>query len=84
MFYNGQWANVCNDKWDSKDGNVVCHQLGYPNVWEVTRFEHGTGAVALDEVHCDGTESALSECQVNWGVHDCGTVAGVVCGDLGK
>ena len=63
---------------------MVCHQLGYPNIWKSTSFEHETGIVAVNDVQCDGAESTLSECEAKWGDHDCSTVAGVVCGDLGK
>ncbi|OCT67989.1 HHIP-like protein 1 [Xenopus laevis] len=84
---NGEWGTVCNDKFDSQAGAVVCKQLGYPFVLKVARraeFGEGNGLkILLDEVRCEGWEKTLLDCRRSKiGQHDCTHEedVGVVCG----
>ncbi|XP_036369990.1 deleted in malignant brain tumors 1 protein-like [Octopus sinensis] len=84
VFYGGQWGTVCDDDWDLREANVVCHMLGYTDGRPVpsARYGAGTGQIWMDNVNCKGSEISLLNCSTNgWGQHDCGHYedAGVVC-----
>ena len=87
ILHNGQWGTVCDDYWDELDATVVCGQLGFfGDSFAVSGAQFGAGdsslRIWLDNVHCTGTESYLSNCLSNgWGVHNCGHYedAGVIC-----
>lgn len=85
VFHNKKWGTVCDDMWDLHDATVVCRQLGCGVPVSVLYWAHfgpGSGPIWLDSVHCRGTESTLTECELSkWGEHDCGHSedAGVVC-----
>ncbi|XP_001951968.4 uncharacterized protein LOC100160261 [Acyrthosiphon pisum] len=82
----GEWGVICDDKFDLREANVICRELGFlssvavkPNSYygvpNKTRF-------VLDDLNCNGTENSLYSCQFKeWGVHDCNAQesAGVVC-----
>ena len=89
VFYNNAWGSVCDDLWDINDGHVVCRMLGYQGAERVENgayFGQSEGAIILDNVQCNGSESTVADCQHNgFFVHNCGHYedVGVVCVDSG-
>lgn len=66
IFTQNQWSTVSDKKWNIKDAEVVCRQLGFRfGAFMVTKnafFGEGTGLVAIDEVECTGEEKKLLHC----------------------
>ena len=76
ILHDGVWGTVCDDGWSTTDGQVVCHQLGYPSIISAPCCAHngrGSGQIWLDDVRCDGDEEDLADCDHRgWGDHNCG------------
>lgn len=85
VFYNGEWGTVCDDLWDENEAAVVCRQLGLGDAVESLTeafYGEGSGRIWMDNVLCEGSEAALSDCTFNgWGIQNCGHMedAGVRC-----
>ncbi|NXL39600.1 DMBT1 protein, partial [Glaucidium brasilianum] len=85
VFHDHKWGTVCDDTWDLHDAAVVCRQLGCGMALSAPGSAHfgpGEDPIWQDGVHCKGTESALTECELSsWGEHNCAHSedAGVVC-----
>ncbi|NXD18413.1 DMBT1 protein, partial [Nothocercus nigrocapillus] len=83
--HEGQWGTVCSYGWDIKGAAVVCKQLGCGSALQAfwsAEFGRGSGPIWLSSVHCQGTETDLSECShEEWGKHYCGHGwdSGVIC-----
>ena len=66
VFRRGTWGRVCYHHWDLRDANVVCRQLGFEGALSATPsagFGKGKGNILMDNVHCAGNESSLTECE---------------------
>ena len=85
VFNQGEWGTVCDDYWDITDAYVVCRQLGFSGISDVSLragFGAGTGQIFLDDVQCIGDEERLEDCPSNgWGEENCdhSEDAGVIC-----
>ncbi|XP_032437781.1 T-cell differentiation antigen CD6-like isoform X4 [Xiphophorus hellerii] len=81
------WGTVCDDRFDLREANVVCAQLGCGTALKVTGqnglFPPGSGPIHLDELNCTGNEQNLWFCPGVQENSDCGHKedAGVVCSD---
>lgn len=86
VFYQGTWGTVCHHRWDIRDANVVCRQLGFPgavNAYYSAKFGRGNGPIWMDDLQCTGKENSLAECgHRGWGMLRYCTHsddAGVIC-----
>ncbi len=74
VFYRGKWGRVCRNKWDIKDVQVICRQLGFKDA--LAEF---TGSDVADSnlpfvmsgVSCTGDEPDLASCARTDGNVDC-------------
>uniref|UniRef100_A0A8V5GTU8 Soluble scavenger receptor cysteine-rich domain-containing protein SSC5D n=1 Tax=Melopsittacus undulatus TaxID=13146 RepID=A0A8V5GTU8_MELUD len=75
VLYGQHWGTVCDDGWDLRDAEVVCRQLGCGSALSAppaASFGMGPDPIWLDDVDCEGTEAALSQCKARpWGSHNC-------------
>ena len=85
IFHDRQWGTVCDDRWNTAGGNVVCKQLGYlraERIFYTAHYGRGTGPIWMDSVQCGDGDNSLADCDHRgWGVHDCSHSedAGVCC-----
>ncbi|CAI8021146.1 Neurotrypsin, partial [Geodia barretti] len=89
----GFWGSVCDDRWDSRDAQVVCRQLNFngrkfllsgASSYPLLNFgANQSSTIHLDDVHCIGSEERITDCSHSGiGINNCraGTEeAGVIC-----
>ncbi|XP_041368061.1 deleted in malignant brain tumors 1 protein-like isoform X2 [Gigantopelta aegis] len=86
VFHNGEWGNVCDDGWDTREAQVICRMMGLPSSGSESKkqayFGKGNQTIILDDIKCNGTETSLAQCRHSgWGSHDCthSEDVGVIC-----
>ncbi|XP_072439762.1 scavenger receptor cysteine-rich type 1 protein M160-like [Chiloscyllium punctatum] len=85
VYRNSIWGTVCDNSWDKKAASVVCRVLNCGTALSAPKgayYGYGSGHIWLDDVKCNGTESALDQCSANPQVgNNCthGQDAGVTC-----
>ena len=65
MSVNGVWGTVGNDNWSSKNAEVLCRMLGYPDGGipiGMAAFGEGYGPIWLNNLTCKGDEDSILSC----------------------
>ncbi|EDV19642.1 uncharacterized protein TRIADDRAFT_61895 [Trichoplax adhaerens] len=85
VLYDGAWGTVCDDFFDTRDGDVACRQLGFTGVSRIyssMQFGVGGGQIWLDNLACNGNELSIAQCPgIRWGITNCnhGEDVGISC-----
>jgi deleted-in-malignant-brain-tumors protein 1 len=86
VFYEGEWGSICDDKWNLRDGHVICRMLGFGLAVSVSCCsQYGISdsqKIWMDDVRCKGHERSIMSCaHRKWGEHNCNSkeTAGLVC-----
>ncbi|XP_021942881.1 uncharacterized protein LOC110841538 isoform X2 [Zootermopsis nevadensis] len=88
--YHGIWGTVCDDDFTVPAATVICRSLGFGGPAQAKKdgfFGPGEGQIWLDQLHCTGNETGITECLHSyWGEHNCqhSEDAAVICmpGDI--
>ena len=86
----GNWGAVCIDQWEMHAARLICKSLGYQtalaavkNVPSRSKFAVRDRLHFVNQVHCSGKETDISDCDIVWEAGQCqggrDTYAGVVC-----
>ncbi|XP_048767769.2 deleted in malignant brain tumors 1 protein-like [Ostrea edulis] len=85
VFLDGKWGNICDNKWDYRDANVVCRGLGYLGYSMTSSYPfsgNNTREIFATELDCSGDEDSIWLCDFsNIGSVNCpnSNVAGILC-----
>lgn len=71
----GVWGTVCDDDFGVKEAEVVCKSLGFKGnaqAYKEAAYGAGQGIIWLDQVHCLGNETNITQCMSDaWGQTNC-------------
>ncbi|EDM01961.1 CD163 antigen (predicted) [Rattus norvegicus] len=85
--FQGKWGTVCDDNFSKDHASVICKQLGCGSAISFSgsaKLGAGSGQIWLDDLACNGNESAIWDCKHRgWGRHNCDHAedVGVICLD---
>ena len=85
VYHCGKWGTISDYRWNLKDAQVVCNELGYGKAIAATKdafYGQGRGRTWLDNVHCAGTERSIGDCshsKWNYGLSSHFSDVGVQC-----
>lgn len=83
--FQGKWGTVCDDNFSKDHASVICKQLGCGSAISFSgsaKLGAGSGQIWLDDLACNGNESAIWDCKHRgWGRHNCDHAedVGVIC-----
>lgn len=72
IFHEAFWGVICDDSIGNEEATVACRELGFQTgVPVANQWGSGRGPLLVSDIFCTGTEAALSECDIRFGVGDC-------------
>ncbi|MBN3326625.1 DMBT1 protein, partial [Atractosteus spatula] len=66
------WGTICEADFDTKDAEVMCHQLdcGFPaELLRGAQFGKGQGVIRTEEIQCQGNETRIHDCPTSTREH---------------
>ncbi|XP_058272783.1 deleted in malignant brain tumors 1 protein-like [Hemibagrus wyckioides] len=82
VYHNSTWGSVCDDRWNIRNAQVVCRQLGCGSALSADRnvwLGSGEGTIWMNRVKCRGDEIHLWDCHHSLKNHTDCSHAGVTC-----
>ncbi|XP_058272780.1 antigen WC1.1-like [Hemibagrus wyckioides] len=85
VYHNSTWGSVCDERWNIRNAQVVCRQLGCGSALSADRnvwLGSGEGTIWMNRVKCRGDEIHLWDCHHSLKNHTDCSHAGVTCADI--
>ncbi|XP_071944556.1 neurotrypsin-like [Antedon mediterranea] len=65
IFTSSAWHKVCSVDFNIEVGEVICSQLNFDGVLNVTDIDSDNGTTTIREINCTGMERKFEECSFN-------------------